>query len=194
MSTPKFKHRENKSYETSDGTIWFSRSVAVLGIVIVQHGGKLYVLSGKRSQKMDAPGLWCVPCGYMDWDETGLEAITREIYEESSLYLPDFNLCNIRVPMTEHPFYVHTLPNENRQNITLSYAGFYSFNKNEKNFQELNSKLESFKSDEVDETKLIPYEEILNYDWAFEHEERIVQGAEYIKSHLSNKLDSLFGE
>jgi 8-oxo-dGTP pyrophosphatase MutT (NUDIX family) len=46
----------------------------------------MYVLSTKRSSNMiDEPYKMCVPCGYLDWDESGPEAALRELQEETKI-------------------------------------------------------------------------------------------------------------
>ena len=36
----------------------------------------------------DGQGLWCCPCGYLDFDETLEECVIREIKEETGLTIP----------------------------------------------------------------------------------------------------------
>jgi len=124
--------RPNKAYKTEDGIIWHSRSVAVTGIVFVIFKKELYVLLTKRAESMeDMPGRWCLPCGYLDWDETLEEATAREIREETGFDV------NAQEPftkgdgeMTVYPnVYVHSDPTGNRQNVSIGSA--YLFEKKE---------------------------------------------------------------
>jgi 8-oxo-dGTP pyrophosphatase MutT (NUDIX family) len=41
----------------------------------------------KRGNKpdLDSKGKWCLPCGYLDWDESGSDAARRELWEEVGL-------------------------------------------------------------------------------------------------------------
>ena len=87
-----FKNVPNKSYETEDGLIYHSSSVAVVGVVFLRAKGEKqpFVLITKRADTMtDEPGKWCLPCGYLDWNETIEEATIREICEETSLNVLD---------------------------------------------------------------------------------------------------------
>jgi 8-oxo-dGTP diphosphatase len=56
----------------------------VAGVAVViqdQHG---YVLMGQRASGIYA-GLWCIPCGYVEWGEEIREAAKREFLEETGL-------------------------------------------------------------------------------------------------------------
>jgi len=110
--------RQNKSYKTEDGTIWHSRSVAVVGVVMAIIGAETYVLLTKRSLDMeDMPGRWCLPCGYLDWDETLIEAVEREILEETTLNLKDYRQnLTINFPASR----VNSNVESNRQNVSIT--------------------------------------------------------------------------
>jgi len=188
---PKFNNKPNKSYETEDGEIWASRSVAVLGILFFTDDKEnTYILAEKRSKKMDSPGLWCVPSGYMDWNENGVETLIREVYEETSVYLPDYE-DEVKI-MPEHPFYIKTEPDENRQNIALSYLGFYRFHgeKSMKKIKEL-FKAEKYTDSETDIVRFIKIDNINRYQWAFNHDQRILMGLNRLNLVLNDNINSL---
>lgn len=90
---PKFKNRENERVETRDGRqIWVSRACAVIAEVCMYNPAdrQWYVLLAKRgSETPDCRGMWGLPCGYLDWDETLRDAVVREVWEECGLYLPE---------------------------------------------------------------------------------------------------------
>lgn len=54
--------------------------IRVAGILIIATDGKALFL--KRGPGSDCPGMWCVPGGRLDGDETALEAAIRECKEE----------------------------------------------------------------------------------------------------------------
>lgn len=115
-----FSNKPNKLYTTEDGPIWHSRSVAVVGVVFLRVTGEShpYVLLTKRSDTMmDEPGKWCLPCGYLDWDETIEQATIREICEETSLNLLDIKNL-MRFPMVR----ITDDPKKERQNISIVSA------------------------------------------------------------------------
>jgi ADP-ribose pyrophosphatase YjhB (NUDIX family) len=98
--------------------VFLSRSVAVMAVILVRVGGVLWVPLGKRSDKVSNPGEWCLPCGYIDWNESGQEAIVRESYEELGL--------DLRGLIPEQPWFVQSQPNKDpRQNITLRFGCVY---------------------------------------------------------------------
>ena len=116
-----FSNRENKSYNTLDGEIWNSRSVAVVAVVLcvstdITH--VTHVLLEKRGKHLDFPGMWCLPCGYLDWDETLEDAVIREVFEETGVFLPEheheaFKNCRI------HSGYVK---GSEKQNVSVCSA------------------------------------------------------------------------
>ena len=68
---------------------WISKAVAVVGIIFANTVDGLHVLVIKRSNTMrDEPKKFGVPSGFLDWEETLHEAMIREVYEETSIYLP----------------------------------------------------------------------------------------------------------
>jgi len=45
------------------------------------------VLLGRRSSGSSYAGLWCLPCGHVEWDEDVREAAKREFAEETGLHV-----------------------------------------------------------------------------------------------------------
>ncbi|MCL4242581.1 MAG: NUDIX hydrolase [Dehalococcoidia bacterium] len=54
----------------------------VVAVIVRDAGGR--VLMGRRSQGGHA-GLWCIPCGRLEWDEDVRAAAIREFQEETGL-------------------------------------------------------------------------------------------------------------
>jgi len=140
---------------------WISRSVAVLGIVIgTDIYGTKYVLAEQRGIGTPDPeyvGKWCMPCGYLDFDETCKQAIAREVVEETGVDIPSesFELIEINdIPSSDK-----------RQNITFRFKtelkGYISDYELTNKFSETN---------EVMGIKWINLREVNNYKWAFNHE------------------------
>lgn len=118
---PIFKNRPNELIVTADGRkLYHSRSVAVVGIISACLPEGIFYVIEKRGTApgLDKQGLWCLPCGYLDWDESGTDAMCREIWEEVGLDVK--SLCSTDFSNLQ-PFFVKTNPDENRQNVTLRY-------------------------------------------------------------------------
>lgn len=55
-----------------------------VGVAVVLRDSEGRVLMGRRASGIYA-GLWCIPCGYVEWDEDVREAATREFEEETGV-------------------------------------------------------------------------------------------------------------
>jgi ADP-ribose pyrophosphatase YjhB (NUDIX family) len=123
----KFSNKENElitKESIGDRELYFSRSIAVLGVVIVRNKDDVYILVERRGTKVDEPFKWCVPCGYLDWNENGTGAIFREILEETNLNMDTFlNENKLVYERLRQPWYVSDNPHtSNRENVTLRYG------------------------------------------------------------------------
>lgn len=186
-----FKNRPNEEIKVDGKSYWISRSVAVVGIIFASKDGEPYVLVQKRSEAMDCPNRWAVVSGYLDWDESALDAVIRETYEETGLYLP-----NIRESLifnnNGEPIYVASLPNKDaKQNVTLGYVFIYDFDLGQNEFPD---DVINFKSAEVSEVKWVKVADIIlgngelsiGDNWAFNHNNRIRES--YMKHYLTSAI------
>jgi ADP-ribose pyrophosphatase YjhB (NUDIX family) len=141
---------------------WISRSVCTVALIVGmnKHGDK-FILTTKRGKNTpNYQGYWCLPCGYLDFNETDRECCSREVFEETGLIIPsDFWTRLI----------VHSNPNNGDQNVSILFK--YGL----LNIEQYQYKLtnENAEKGEVDEVKWINLNEINNYDWAFNHKELI---------------------
>ncbi len=165
----KFNNTQNKCIKVDEQEYWISRSVAIVGILIFKNidTDKNYVLLEKRSEKMDQPNKYCLPCGYIDWDENGWECLIREVFEETTFYIPeheDYLISN----NDKQPFFVNTDPSENRQNIALRYGLVFYFHENEFPYE-----ISKHSNDEVTSIEFVLLEDVEKYDMAFQHDKVI---------------------
>lgn len=161
---PKFNNKPNECVKTEDGrTVWLSRSVAVTVTVILRTDEGAFVLVGKRGKDCpDEVGKWCLPCGYLDYCETGWEAAQRETWEEVGLDVSKW------INEYSQPWFVNTDPSENRQNVSLRYGCF-------KDVDELPPLVPNNEGEgeEVQDAMWMPVWEVKNNEFAFNHDKAI---------------------
>lgn len=165
-------------------TIWLSRAVAVVASVVVIKDGEPYLLINQRGTGTpDFQGFWNLPCGYLDKNETTGEATIREVWEECGVNLIELGKTTSHSFM-EQPWHTNSTPDANRQNVTFHH-GLISV------VDELPAtSLENNEPNEVAEVKWIRLEDYKQYEYAFNHVERI---EEFVKRtlldlHLSEEV------
>lgn len=169
---------KNFPFEHEGQTLWYSRSCCTLAFVFgLDKNYNLMILANKRGPGCpDEVGKWCLPCGYIDFDETAEEACCREIHEETGvdIYPSQLELLNI-----------HSEP-EGRQNITIRYLAFCEQHTEDYTLYWTDSEV-----NEVEDAKWINADEIDQYDWAFNHLELLHQIIPEIRS-VSDTSDMPF--
>ena len=159
-----------KNFPIKDNTgreYWISRSVAVVARIYIYDNDykNKYILAVKRGSGTPDPeyvGSWCLPCGYLDFNETIKEAASREILEETGLYI---------VPESLYLAKIEDAPNKDkRQNIVFIYD--YVLNEPKEEVEKRLTTIFSEK-DEVSEIKFINVNNVEVYTWAFNHLELI---------------------
>lgn len=137
---PHFHHRQNKKIRTTTGQdVYLSRASSVVAQVCLYETiqAKWYILLVKRGEACpDFQGDWCLPCGYLDWDETLYQAMIREVYEETGLYLSELHRhpqcqtthpCTFAMDATVQPWLIYDTPTGNRQNLAFHYASWIAW-------------------------------------------------------------------
>jgi len=175
----KFNNVENKCHKTVDGEeVWDSRSVAVVGMILMKHEGDIYVVLGKRGPACpDEVGKFCMPCGYLDKNETTEEAVVREIWEESGLNttktIEQYNVIENKM---NFPWKMNSVPDDGKQNVSLHYALYVDSKKNMHrdiaSLPELTFEHNAIEG-EVDEIKWVKVDDLHLYDICFKHEATI---------------------
>ena len=152
-----------KNPETGE-TEWISRAIAVLGVVIgIDKNGVKYILAEQRGTGTPDPeyiGCWCLPCGYLDYNENVHQAVAREVLEETGVNIHPDNFVLFHI--NDNPF------SDKRQNVTFRFKteleGYIDD-------WELTDKFSE--SNEVSNIKWIDLREVGNYKWAFNHDKII---------------------
>lgn len=118
----------------SCGFVFYQNPIVGVAAIVLQDGK---VLLGKRNASYQ--GLWCIPCGYVEWDEDVEEACKREFQEETGLVVD-----LIRVYAVHSNFH-----NPKQHTVGIWYLA-----------QVLRGKMEP--ADDLDEIGLFGYEELPN--------------------------------
>jgi 8-oxo-dGTP pyrophosphatase MutT (NUDIX family) len=116
---------------------------------------KDYILVEKRASGISFGGLWCLPCGHLERDETGIQAVIRETFEETGIM---FNEEDVFL------FEVITDPKIYNQNVILRYIT-KSNNMMTPRIIDMN---------EVEKVEWIKVTDIGLYNWAFNHDKVII--------------------
>ena len=165
---------------------WISRSVAVTGIIysgelcrynLIHNPESIKILLERRGPGCpDNVGKLALPCGYLDWDETAEQAMSREIYEELGLTIDpeEFHLCG-----------TNTNPEDDaRQNIVLMFLANYDKLVELETVKYIsdsashNTVERGGEKDEVSEVIVVSldelYSKMTDEEFAFDHRERIL--------------------
>lgn len=143
---------------------WISRSIAIVIKVVgydkYHNPHILAVQRGKGTPDPEFVGSWCMPCGYLDFDETTREAAFRELKEETGLRID---------PNKFYLISINDNPNsDKRQNVTFRFKAYLPYKIEDSILSDKDSEKE-----EVSNIKWIPISEIDNYKWAFNHDKLI---------------------
>lgn len=185
-----FENKPNHIVVDIDGNPnWISRSMAVVVTVILNNEKVLLV---KRGPKTSSSGKWCNPCGYLDWNENATQCALREVWEETGLnlsevytnegitygpdskYKPEIESDFISL---SHPWDIVTDPNLNHnQDIALYFGVSIKTNK------EPSVTNKNCEKGEIDDVKWVDIKNINRYNFAFNHDKRIVKFLKHIES------------
>ncbi|NMA02848.1 MAG: NUDIX hydrolase [Clostridia bacterium] len=73
---------KNKPLCQGCGFIFYQNPIVGVAAILIKDKK---ILLGKRN--ISYKGKWCIPCGYVEWDEDIYSAIKREFYEETGLII-----------------------------------------------------------------------------------------------------------
>lgn len=75
------------------GYIHYKNPYPCIAAIVVNKDGK--ILLGKRGGDSIYPFNWCLPCGYIEYDETYVEATVREVKEEMGIKAVPDGVINV---------------------------------------------------------------------------------------------------
>lgn len=148
------KNIKNFSIKLPDGrTEWISRSIVCSCAVYGKYGDELYILMTQRGPHASASGQWCVPGGYLDYNETLEECAVREVYEETGIKIDPSRLERI---------YIDSTPKGRKQNVIIKfmYKDYLDIKDNVPNMNHM-------EPDELMDVRWINIKELNNYNLAF---------------------------
>jgi 8-oxo-dGTP pyrophosphatase MutT (NUDIX family) len=202
MENKKFNNRPNDHvsyyfYSQYSGTkirqdFFISRSCAVVGVILAYTSTGMRVLIEKRSNKMmDEASKVGIPCGYLDWDETLYEAMMREVYEETSFYIPDYEKYVI-FDNNKQPFFVKDNPKtDKRQNVSHIYLTVFDFQDSQQAIDAFPADIEKYSDKEIAWIKWMKlldfYSTRQDYEWAFNHDETIESAIKFYNKNFDYK-------
>lgn len=142
---------------------WISRAICVvIKFTTKDRAGREYVLANQRGEGTPDPefvGSWCLPCGYLDFDETIKEAAARELKEETGIVINPKWLTLVGI--------IDEPERDKRQNVSFRFKCEIPKMYKEDWEKEITDAYSEEK--EVSKIKFIPLDEIDKYKWAFNH-------------------------
>lgn len=170
-----FKNKPNRVIYSDGEEIVHSRSCGTCAHIMCrrEEDGHWFVLAIKRSEHNNSEvGKWCVPGGYLDWDETAAQAAIREIWEECNL-----NILEIIEEYTKNkrlgyegftrnePWGIDTNPENVNQTIVINFGMLIA---TPKELPHIDSN-----SEEAEDIQWIDIANLADYDWAFNQQRDI---------------------
>lgn len=149
---------------------WYSRSVFVSVFVFAKdENDKWNVLATERYNGAHHEGVtWNVPCGYLDFDESGEQCSRRIAYEDTSVKVPVKKLSL---------FSVETSPkNDKKQRVALRYCAVLDTKTTD---NETNT--DDGDPEEVLEALWLPIKNLDDYQWSSRHKSMINKAFEFLK-------------
>ena len=145
-------------------TYWRSRSCTTVGYVFCcDKDGYIYILANQRGP--GAPtnvGKWNVPCGYLDFNEDGQHGVARETFEETG----------VKIDAEKFKFDSVSFSKEDDQNVNMRY--WVNLDGTIDDYPLSN---EANEEGETSDIRWIKICDIQDYEWAFGHQNTILEMA-----------------
>jgi ADP-ribose pyrophosphatase YjhB (NUDIX family) len=148
---------KNFEFEHEGKTYWYSRSLAVNCVLFYQelYSNKWYVLANKRGQGCEFnKGLWNVPGGFIDFDESAEECASRECFEETG-YKIDPGFLNF--------ISLETNPKRSKRQTMLAIYSAIVWDHKKDELTQIHSE-----DNEVECIEWVPINEMEKYEWTYD--------------------------
>lgn len=174
------KYGGNFPVERGGHIYYVSRSIAVSIYAFCQDkNGVWTVLANQRGPGAPTSrGLWNVPCGYLDYGESAVEAAARETFEETGVEIPldKLKMMGVNSEPSRHP---HA-----KDNVTIRFAAVLDGTTDDYPTSAANSE-----PGEVTDIAWIPFSDIGKYKWAFGMGHKILPQAKTSLNYLNGAVD-----
>lgn len=154
-----FKNKQNRLIKDNDRHHWISRSSVAICLVVCKNK----VLIVKRGKSVKCSGKWCLPCGYLDYNESIEECAIREIYEESGIDVRKYKNTIKLDSINSDPSFTKN------QDIGFNFI----IEINSDNLPPIN--MDIVDHNETTDANWIDIHEISNYEFTFNHDIRITK-------------------
>jgi 8-oxo-dGTP pyrophosphatase MutT (NUDIX family) len=188
----KFTNRRNTEHKIGDKSVWESRSVAVNCVIVVTDPDittEPFVLISKRGTgAADFQGLWNIPAGYLDYDETTSQSMVREVWEETNidlysiLSMKEDNKNYVVQDYIKKEWGTNSDITNNRQNVSFRF-GIYFVMEDFINKIHLSDK--NSEPNEIGDIKWIPLSKVNDYNFAFNHDTLI---KEFVNRYVDHTI------
>jgi len=166
MNDERFDNKENTPHNLEDGRIlWESRSCAVVGAVVTYVGNQetpMILLAKRGPICPDEVGKFCMPCGFLDWNESGTDGARRETWEETGVFIDEGAWR-----YEDQPWRVAHWKHTSNQNVSLHFL----FENKLLDDKLPSTSIEECEPGEVTEVRWVPIGEAVKMDLAFNHHE-----------------------
>jgi 8-oxo-dGTP pyrophosphatase MutT (NUDIX family) len=149
---------KNFEFEHEGQKLWYSRSLAC-SLIILKYDktGKKdsEILITKRGSGCEfGAGLWCIPGGFIDFDEDAKDCVIRETFEETGIDISAYkNVIDIKL--------LDSTPNKTRQSMCLYHMLFIEADET----KDWKFSTEHAEPNEVSKIKWIKIKDIDKYNW-----------------------------
>lgn len=183
------KYGGNFPVERNGRVYYVSRSISVSMYCYCRNKrGEWCILANQRgSGAPNNQGLWNVPCGYLDYNETANYAAKRETYEETGVNIPisKIHMMGVnsgRLETDDDIAHRKIHPAEGKQDVSMRFTAVLDGIINNYPLSAANSE-----PGEVADIRWIPLSKVKNYQWAYGMGEKVISQAKTSVGDFNNK-------